>query len=78
MTPSEASALAKDFICQRYADAHLPVPVATLPGSVYGFEPEGWVLFEVVERNPTRLGASEYVAVSLSTGEVRSLGYHGE
>jgi hypothetical protein len=48
-----------------------------LPG-VYGFDPDGWATFCVCADVPRGVGGDEYIAVNLTTGEVRSLGIIGD
>ena len=48
------------------------------PPGVYGFDPEGWETFRVIERDVFRVGGDKYVAVNLTTKEVRPLGIIGE
>ena len=67
-----------EFLRRRYRDSVELVPVDSLPTPVYAFDPAGWVLFAVIEMFPSRLGGTEYVAVSRSTAEVRYLGHVGE
>ncbi len=73
----DASELALDFLSRRYRDSIELVPVDALPAPVYGFEPNGWYLFAVIEQRSFRTGGGEYVAVSQRTGEVRDLGRLG-
>ena len=51
--------------------------VEGLPSPVYGFDPNGWILYRVDGLSRV-LGAAEYVAVKRETGEVRFLGSLGE
>lgn len=53
------------------------VPVDSLPGPSYNFEPAGWMLFAVHRTNDPRVGGVEYVAVHGETGAVRILGVLG-
>ena len=75
---TEAGAQALDFLSRRYRESLRLTPVDSLPAPVYGFDPNGWFLFAVTVRTSSTLGATEYVAVSQSTGEVRYLGRVGQ
>ena len=74
----EASDRALEFLCRQYRESIRLTPVDSLPAPVYGFDPNGWHLFAVTERIAQRVGATHYVAVSQSTGEVRDLGRVGQ
>jgi len=74
----EARKRALDFLSQGYGESIALVPVQSCPTPVYGFDPKGWHLFAVTEGTAHRTGATRYVAVSKSTGEVRSLGLLGQ
>jgi hypothetical protein len=78
MGSDEASQRALEFLLQQYRDSIRLSSVASLPSAVYGFDPRGWLLFVVLERNPRRLGGTEHVAVDGNSGKVRSLGLLGE
>jgi hypothetical protein len=54
------------------------VPVDSLPGIAYNFDPSGWLLFAVHRPNEYRVGGDEYLGVHSETGEVRALGIIGE
>jgi hypothetical protein len=75
---TEAGAQALDFLSRRYRESLRLGPVDSLPAPIYGFDPNGWHLFAVTERIAQRVGATQYVAVSQSTGEVRYLGRVGQ
>jgi hypothetical protein len=77
-TPDEAHARARDFLCRRFCESLQLRQVNSLPAPVYGFEASGWYLFAVIDQKPTSFGATEYVAVSQRTGEVRYLGRVGQ
>lgn len=77
-TPDEARARALDLLCRRYRESLQLKQVNSLPAPVYGFDPLGWYLFAVIEKESWRIGSSEYVAVSQRTGEVRYLGHLGQ
>lgn len=51
--------------------------VEGLPEPVYGFNPDGWMLFRA-KGDPHVLGPSEYVAVRRETGHVFFLGPLGK
>lgn len=70
--------LALNFVCERYRNAVNLVPVENLASPVYGFDPEGWDLFAVVDNAVAGVGATDHVAVNRATREVRSLGKLGE
>jgi hypothetical protein len=59
-------------------DAVVVTPITSLPGAAYGFDPSGWLLFNVHRRNDFRVGGDEYVAVHSESGEFRHLGLIGE
>jgi len=77
-TPDEAHVRARDFLCRRFCESLQLKRVNSLPAPVYNFDPRGWYLFVVIEQELSRIGASEYVAVSQRTGEVRYLGCLGQ
>jgi hypothetical protein len=54
------------------------IAVPSLPHPAYNFDPDGWIIFELIERSAYRCGGSRYVAVSKRTGAVRDLGVLGE
>ena len=73
---NRAIRLATDHIVKEFRQ-NLDIQPAELPDvAPYGFDPEGWALFVVVEND--RVGASKYVAVHLETGETKSLGALGD
>ena len=77
MDSDEAKLKANDALLARFRDAlHLKL-VEGMPEPVYGFNPDGWMLFRV-KSDPQILGPSEYVAVRRETGEVRFLGALGQ
>jgi hypothetical protein len=78
--PEESVNRALDFLCHRYRGLIKLEPVDSLPSpDVYGFNPNDWHLFAILERFPSQFlfGGTEYVAVSRSSGEVRYLGRIG-
>jgi len=48
------------------------------PPGAYGFDPEGWITFSVVDKTIFKVGGDEFVAVNLTTKEVQSLGIIGD
>jgi len=74
----DAAAKLLDALAKRYRDSVELVRVHALPAPAYGFDPEGWELFAVLDKHVTRLGATEYVAVHPASGEIRHLGTLGE
>ena len=70
---------ALDFLTQRYRDGLELVPTARLHVPAYGFDPTGWDLFVISNRNEAQmLRGDAYVAVHRSSGEVRYLGILGD
>lgn len=70
---------ALDFLTHRYRDGLELVPTDRLHVPAYGFDPTGWDLFVVSNRNEAlMLRGDEYVAVHRTTGEVRYLGILGD
>jgi hypothetical protein len=77
-TLADAKLLAIDYL-DGEGRGRTTVEVEELPSpGAYGFDLAGWVTFCVIEIEVHKVGGSEYVAVNLSTGEVRSLGIIGE
>ena len=73
-----ASKLAIEHLCEEYRRS-ISVRPSDLPDpGVYGFDPNGWAIFVVIDKVPDHVGGSEYVAVNLDTGEARTLGIIGE
>ena len=80
MSPADdlnrAIQLAIDYVVDEYRQTVI-VQAAQFPDEApYGFDPEGWALFVVVDQD--RVGSSKYVAVNMETGETKSLGRYGE
>lgn len=74
----DASDRVLDALAKRYRESLEIVRVGALPSPAYGFDPDGWDLFAVLDKHVTRLGAAEYVAIHRVSGEVRHLGLLGE
>lgn len=74
----EAKERALKFKAERHLESIFLEPAELPQPGAYGFDPEGWAIFVVIERNPMRVGGPEYVAVNYETGEVRTLGVIGE
>jgi len=72
--PGDARKLAHEFLCQRIEMKYCSVP----PNGLYGFDPKREHLFEVRHYGAAYVGGSEHVAVSKSSGAVRSFGFRGE
>ena len=78
MDSEEANLLAIEYYRQENRN-HITVEANELPHpGAYGFEPEGWVTFSVVDETVFMVGGDEYVAVNLATKEVWSLGIIGD
>jgi hypothetical protein len=77
MDTDEARLSATDALLAKLRDALDLELVEGLPSPVYGFDPNGWMLFRV-KGDLGALGPSEYVAVRRETGEVRFLGPLGQ
>ena len=73
---NRAIRLASDHLVEEFRQK-LDIQPAQLPDvAPFGFDPEGWTLFVIVENDG--VGASKYVAVHLETGETKSLGALGD
>ena len=67
----KAIELAKDHICAKYRNS-LDIQASESPDPVpYGFDPDGWEWFTVIDNSPPAVGAGKYVAVHMETGDVR-------
>ena len=75
---NEARKLATVFACEEYPGSFTVTPSDLPDPGVYGFDPNGWAIFVVIDKVPDHVGGSEYVAVNLDTGEARTLGIIGE
>ena len=74
----EASELAKNHVCEEYRRS-IEIQSSNAPDPLpYGFDPDGWVWFVVVEKSQLRVGGDNYVAVNIETGETKSFGTIGE
>lgn len=75
ITKSEALDLARTLVASRIVLR----PCADPPPTLFGFDSGAEFLFSVEESGVnSRVGASEYIAVSRQNGKARSLGFHGE
>lgn len=75
MTAAEALERARAHLVARI----VLKPCAVPPPTIYFFDPGSEFLFSIEQiGSEVRIGALEYIAVSRTTGEVRSLGFHGE
>ena len=68
----------RDAIAQKAAEETILTPVKEPHVPIYGFDPDGWLLYVMSRRNDCRLGGDEYVALNPETHEVLFLGVHGE
>ncbi|WKZ12921.1 MAG: hypothetical protein QY320_02765 [Gammaproteobacteria bacterium] len=75
---TDVAAKLLDALAKRYRESIELVQVDALPAAAYDFDPDGWDLFAVLEKNVTRLGATEYVAIHRVSGEIQHLGMLGE
>jgi hypothetical protein len=74
---NRAIQLAIDHVVEEYRQTVI-VQAAQFPHDApYGFDPEGWALFVIVD-DENRLGSAKYVAVNMETGETKSMGRMGE
>ena len=74
--PKKAAELAHDHARSEYGE-FLTVQIVDSPDEFpYGFDPDGWTLFVIVE--PNRIGSSPCVGVNTTTGETKSFGRIGE
>ena len=76
MTQDEACRIAKYGVVSAYEKSFELVPTELPEPGVYGFDPRGWAIFSRV--GGMHIGATEYCAVNLTTGEFRYLGKIGE
>ena len=76
MTQDEASRIAIKGVVSAYEKSLELVPTQLPAPGVYGFDPQGWAIFSRV--GGMHIGATEYCAVNLTTGEYRYLGVIGE
>jgi len=68
--PEKAAELARDHARSEYGD-FLTVQIVDSPDEFpYGFDPDGWTLFAIVE--PNKVGRDLCVGVNTSTGETKS------
>ena len=76
MTQDEACRIAINGVVSAY-EKSLELVATQLPEpGVYGFDPQGWAVFSRV--GGMHIGATDYCAVNLTTGEFRHLGRIGE
>ena len=73
----KASELAKNHVCEEYRRS-IEIQSSKAPDPIpYGFDPDGWVWFVVVEKFRFWVGGDSYVAVNIETGEAKSFGAIG-
>ncbi len=78
MEPEQAIELAKDHISEEYRRS-LEIQASESPDPLpYGFDPDGWTWFTVIDNSPLKVGADKYVAVNMETGEAKYFGKLGE
>ena len=73
---NRAARLVTDHLVEEFRQNLQIQPAQLSDVTLYGFDPEGWILFVIVEGD--HIGASKYVAVNLETGETKSLGPSGD
>jgi hypothetical protein len=73
MDDSEAKQRATDALLGRFVEGLNLQRVENLPQPVYGFNPEGWLLFFFSYRRRD-ITEGEYLAVKRETGDVKFLG----
>ena len=76
ISQDEASRIAKKEIFSIYEKSIELIPTKLSKGDVYDFDPDGWTVFCWMDR--MQIGATDYCAVNLATGEFRHLGKIGE
>lgn len=76
MDKERALQLAREHVAHAFGESLTVKPAEPPDCGFYGFDPEGWAVFVVIGQH--MVGADEYVAVNLDTGESRSLGRYGE
>lgn len=78
MDAEETRLLAIEYL-RREKPGQITVKEHDLPSpGAYGFDPEGWVTFCVIDEAVCKVGGDEFIAVNLTTKEVRSLGIIGD
>jgi TPR repeat protein len=75
---AEAKQLANEHLCAKDRRGATVEAREMPPPGAYGFDPEGWATFCVIEKYALKVGGDEYIAVNLTTGQVRSLGIIGD
>ena len=75
--PLDYEQIALQAAAKSLAGSDRLLPVDSLPDCVFDFDPTGWQLFALPSRR-AMIGATEYIAVHKSTGEVRMFGLVGE
>jgi hypothetical protein len=74
----EAEQHIRDAIARKVPRETCLIPVDSPSVAIYGYDPEGWLLYVILRRDDCRLGGDEYVAYHQKTHEVRFLGIHGD
>ena len=74
MNKKEAEDLVRKHLSDQIRIDFYPKP----PVVIYGFDPEENLLFSFGLFGPNMVGGSNYIAISKTTGEVRTLGMMGE
>ena len=74
---NDAIELAKNQVCEEYRRS-IEIRPSEPPDPIpYGFNPDGWAWFVVIEKFRFMVGADNYVAVNMETGEAKSFGKYG-
>lgn len=74
----EAENCIREAIADKVLKETCLIPVDSPSVPIYGYDPEGWLLYVVLRRYDCSLGGTEYVAFHPETHEVRFLGIHGD
>lgn len=74
----EGTLIARNSLGNRFRDSIDLFRVHSLPLPAYGFDPSGWLLFQVHQRDSTCMHGDWIVAVHSETGELRNLGWLGD
>jgi len=75
---NDAIELAKNEVCEEYRRSIEIQPCESPDVHPYGFDPDRWTLFVVIEKFRYGVGASNYVGVNMETGETKYFGKYGE
>jgi hypothetical protein len=74
MNESEASKIVHAYLCENISLEKCK----NIPSELYESNPDDEYLFSFKLLGRSNIGSSEYIAVSITTGSVRYLGFHGE